>query len=113
MENHAHSIESLVERVEEYGKTNIELYKLKTIDKSADIISSLAAKLTVIVFFTLIFLILNIGIALWIGDLLGKTYYGFFTVAAFYTLVGVLLYAFRDQWIKTPVKNSIIINALN
>lgn len=113
METATRSIESLVERVEQYGKSSIELYRLKAINTSADVISTLAAKLAVITFFTLFFLILNVGLALWIGDLLGKSYYGFFIIAAFYAFVGVVLYAFRDKWIKVPVKNSIIIQALN
>jgi len=113
MENHPGSMEALAECAEQYGKTSIELYRLKAIDKSADVVSSLAAKLAVIVFFTLFFLILNIGIALWIGDLLGKTYFGFFIVAGFYAFVGVILYGFRNKWIKTPVRNSIITQALN
>lgn len=113
METQSNTIEMLVESVEQYGKTNIELYRLKAISKSADILSSLAVRITVIVFFALFFFILNIGIALWIGDLLNKYYYGFFIVASFYALAGFVFYAFRDKWIKTPLKNSIIIQALN
>lgn len=113
MEEKLNSLESLIERVEQFSKTGIELYRLKAIDKSAKVVSSLASKLALISFFTLFFLILNIGIALWIGDLFGKSYFGFFTVAAFYAVVGIVLYVFSDQWIKTPVRNSIIIQSLN
>lgn len=113
METPTRSIEALVERVEQYSKSSIELYRLKAINTSADVISTLAAKLAVITFFTLFFLILNIGLVLWIGDLLGKSYYGFFIIAGFYAIVGTVLYAYRDKWIKVPVKNSIIIQALN
>lgn len=113
METPTRSIETLVERVEQYGKSSIELYRLKAINSSAEVISSLSEKLAIITFFTLFFLILNIGLALWIGDLLGKSYFGFFIVAGFYAIVGTVLYAYRDKWIKIPVKNSIIIQALN
>ena len=113
METQSTTIISLVERAEQYGKANVELYRLKMIDKSAEVVSTMATKLAVIIFFTLFFLILNVGIALWIGDLLGKSYLGFFSVAAFYAIAGILLYAFRDKWIKTPIRNSIILQALN
>lgn len=113
METPTKSIESLVERVEQYGKSSIELYRLKAINTSAEVISSLSAKLAIITFFTLFFLILNIGLALWIGDMLGKSYFGFFIIAGFYAIVGAVLYVFRDKWIKIPVRNSIIIQALN
>ncbi len=113
METQSNTIEALVERAGQYGKTSIELYRLKAIDKSAEVVSSFATKLAVIVFFTLFFLILNVGIALWIGDMLGKTYFGFFIVAGFYAIAGTLLYTYRDKWIKAPVRNSIILHALN
>lgn len=113
METPTRSLESLVERVEQYGKSSIELYRLKAIHTSAEVVSTLAAKLAIITFFTLFFLILNIGVALWIGDLLGKSYYGFFIIAGFYAIVGSVFYAFRNRWVKVPVKNSIIIQALN
>jgi hypothetical protein len=53
-------------------------------------------------------LVINIGIAMWLGELLGKPYYGFFVVAIFYAVVMALLFIFRHEWIKTPVSNSII-----
>jgi len=108
MNNNATPVESLFQKAEDYGRTTIELFKLNAIDKSANIFSSLAAQLTIIIIATLFILIVSIGVAFWIGDLLGKTYYGFFVVAGVYALVGLLLYIFRRQWIKEPVNNSII-----
>jgi phosphoglycerol transferase MdoB-like AlkP superfamily enzyme len=108
MNNNATSIETLLERAEDYSKTTIELFKLSSIDKSAEFVSSLAARLTIFMVVALFILIINIGISMWIGELLGKIYYGFFAVGGFYVLISILLYTFRDQWIKTPVSNSII-----
>lgn len=113
MENQASLIGTLFEKAEHYAETSAELYKLKAIYKSADVISTLIARFVVIVFITLFFLTLNIGIALWIGETLGKSYYGFFIVAGFYVLVGILLYVFRNTWIKQPFRDSIISQALN
>ena|ERR1051326_3462351 len=113
METKYNSVELLIETAEEYGKTSVELYRLKTIDKFADIISSLVSKLTVIIAFILFFLILNIGTSLWIGNVLGKTYLGFFIVAAFYALIAIILYLFKNKWIKSPLRNSIITQTLN
>ena len=113
MENQASLIGTLLEKTEHYIKSGAELYKLKAIDKSADMISTLTARLALIVLLTLFFLILSIGIALWIGEILGKSYYGFFVVSGFYSLVGILLYYFRNTLIKTPLRNSIVTQALN
>jgi len=112
MEDHESLIESLIEKGEQYGKTTIELLKLKTLDKSADVASTLIAWAIVIVFAVLFFLILNIGIALWIGELLGKSYYGFFAVAGFYALLSIIFCIFREQFVKRPVNNSIVTQVL-
>ena len=47
-----------------------------------------------------------------LGEYFGKTYYGFFLIALFYVLLGIVIYLFRKQWIKTPVSNFIISQSL-
>ena len=105
-------IESLIEKGEQYGRTTLELLKLKTLDKTASVASDLVSWLVIVIFATLFFLILNIGIALWIGDLLGKSYYGFFVIAGFYAILALVFSVFRKQLIKKPVNNSIITQVL-
>jgi hypothetical protein len=101
-------IETLFERAENYSKTSLELLKLSAVEKSADVASSFTVRLVIIMVVALFTLVTNIGVALWIGEGMGKSYYGFFAVAIFYAIVAVLLYVFRHEWIKTPVSNSII-----
>jgi hypothetical protein len=103
MEDNTKLLESLFERASEYGKTSLELAKLKTLDKTTDIVSSLVPQ-SVVIFM----LFLNLGIALWLGDILGKTFYGFFVVAGFYILVGIVIHLFMHKWIKKLVGNYII-----
>ncbi|HLN72468.1 MAG: hypothetical protein ACM3O8_10690 [Methylococcaceae bacterium] len=112
MEQQENLFESLIEKGEQYGKTTLELIKLKTLDKSADVTSTLASWIIVIVLIVLFFFILNIGIALWIGELLGKEYLGFFVVAGFYGLLALVFGVFREKLIKKPVNNSIISQVL-
>lgn len=113
MESPAEHIETLFERTKHYTLTSVELYKLKVIDKSADIISTLAARTLVTLFLILFGLMVNIGLSLWIGDLLGKNYYGFLIMSGFYGLGALLLHVMRNKWIKAPVQNSIIEQALH
>ena len=108
MSNNATAIETLFEKAGDYGKVSMELFKLQAIDKSAEVLSALASKLIVTIVVALFTLCLNIGLALWIGELLGKMYYGFFIVAGFYAIVATLFYVFRRQWIKDPVSTTII-----
>jgi phosphoglycerol transferase MdoB-like AlkP superfamily enzyme len=101
-------LEALFERAEEYSKTSVDLFKLHAIDKSADVVSSLVSKLAVFIAVALFVLIISIGLALWTGELLGKSYYGFFLIGGFYAFVALMLHVFRHQWIKFPISNSII-----
>lgn len=107
------SIDALIEKGEQYGKTTLELLKLKTLDKTSDVASNLISWLVVSVFAVLFFLILNIGVALWLGDLTGKNYYGFFIVSGFYGLLGLIFGIFRKKLIKEPLNNSIIEQVLD
>lgn len=101
-------IATLFERAEDYGKTTLKLLKLNAIDKSADVASSLLARLAVIVTVVFSVLIISIGAALWLGKLLGEAFYGFYLIGGVYAILAFLLQVFRDQWIKYPVSNSII-----
>ncbi len=108
MENNRSSIESLVERTRNYIETRIDLLKLKAIDKSSGFISVLITYLVVFVVFVLFFMLFNVALALLIGDLLGKSYYGFFIVAALYAVIGFILLKNREKWVKKPVINMMV-----
>jgi len=112
METPASTIESLVERIEAYSMTTIELSKLKILETTTVIVSLLVSQMSVIFSVVLFVLVLNIGIEMWLGDLLGKAYYGFFIVAAFYLLVSIIFYLFLYKWIKKPLSDMIIVQAL-
>ena len=108
MEDKATLMESLFERAEVYAKTNVELFKLKAIDKSADIVSTLVPKFVIVVIISLIAIMVNIGLGLWIGELIGKSYFGFFIVAGFYVILAIIVYMFKNQLIKSPVNDLMI-----
>ena len=112
METPASLIESLYERTESYGKTTFELSKLKSLETTTQVVTSLVARLSVIMMISLFALILNIGIALWLGELLGRSFYGFFIVAAFYLVAAIILHFFLHTWIKKPLSDLIITQAL-
>ena len=77
-------IAMLFERAEDYSKTTLKLIKLNAIDKSADVASSLVARLAVVMTVVFSVLIISMGVSIWLGKLLGDTSYGFFIVGAFY-----------------------------
>ena len=108
MEDNTKLLESLFEKATDYGKTSFELAKLKTLEKTTDIVSSLVPQSVVFMLIVTFMLFLNLGIAFWLGDILGKPFWGFFVVAAFYILVGIVIHFFMHNWIKTLVGNYFI-----
>ena len=101
-------IKDLFEDVEVYAKTNIELLKLKTTAKVANVVSSLMAQIAVVGLAFFFITMINIGVAFWIGDAMGRTHFGFFVVAGFYALSAIVVFMFRGSLIKTPISNTII-----
>lgn len=112
MEGKSNLFEPLLERAEQYGKTSFELLKLKSVEKSADMISSFVSRSLLTIAFSFFTLTVNIALALYLGDLLGKNYLGFLLVAIFYGLVAIVLLIVHPQ-IKSRINNSIITNMLN
>jgi hypothetical protein len=108
MEDNAKLIESLLEKAAEYGKSSYELVKLKALDKTSDAVSSFIPHSVVFVIIAVFILFLNLGLAFWLGEILGKTFFGFFAVAAFYGVTGIVLHFFMRKWLKKVVSNYFI-----
>lgn len=106
-------LEPLFDRTEDYAKTSFELCKLKTVSKSAEVISTFVSRGSVIVALSLFMVFINIGLAIWLGELLGKLYLGFFCIAGFHVLLATILYFFIHNYIKKQVSNAIISEMLN
>jgi len=101
-------IELLFSQTKDYIDNRLELYKLKMVDKTSGLASSIISGVVLFVVFFIFFVILNIGIALLIGDLVGKPYLGFLILAALYAIVGLVIFSKRDKIFKTPVTRLII-----
>jgi hypothetical protein len=112
MEDYEKWIESLLEKAADYGKTSFELAKLKALDKASDVVSTLVPKTIVFVLLATGLLFINFGLAVWLGDILGKLYYGFFVVAAFYGITGIIMHFFMHDWLKRMVRDTFIKQAL-
>jgi len=108
MEAPSGSTEKLFESLETYSRTTFELAKLKALEAFSKGIAALLARLGVVIMVLLFVVLLSIGLALLLGDLLGKPYYGFFIVAGFYLIAGLISHFFLYQWIKAPVGNTLI-----
>ena len=106
-------LDDLFDKVEGYVQTTIQLIKLKATDKVADIIGQVVTQIVTIVLFFFFLLMINLGIAFWLGRILGQAYYGFFIVAGVYAIFVAILIIYRKTIIKAPINNSIINKILN
>lgn len=103
-----HHIERLLYDTGDYLETKTELWKLKLADGASDAVSGSVTTLVLAAIGFIFLLLMSIGVALWLGELTGKIYHGFFIVGAFYALVALLFYVFRERWLKVPVANKIL-----
>lgn len=100
--------DALFSKATNYVETNAELLKLKAVKKSADIVSSIVSSIVVGIVFFIFFILLNIGLAYLLGNLLGYAYIGFLILSAFYLIIGLILKANGNKWIKIPTATAFI-----
>lgn len=108
----AKSVDVLYEKAKKYTETSAELLALKTVDKTADVLSSLTSIVLIVIVVAMFTLFINVGLSLFIGSLLNEYYLGFFIISGFYLVLALVLYLFKDKFIKIPVTNLIIVKLL-
>ena len=108
MEDNTRLIESLIERTAEYSKTSFELGKLKALDKASDVVSTVIPHSIVFFLLASFMLFLNLGLAFWFGNILSNYFYGFFLVAGFYGIIGIVFHFFMHKWVKKSLFNYFI-----
>jgi hypothetical protein len=98
-------IDTLFKRVTEFSMTYIELLKLKTLDRASEVISAIFPDFIVSTLMLVFLLFINLGLAFWLGDVLGKVYFGFLLVAGFYFVLGLIFHFFMRGWVKKTASN--------
>src|SRR5215472_1312121 len=97
MQEEPTDIDVLLSDTGDFIETKAMLWKLKTIESLADVSGELVSDLALIGLASFVVILISIGVALWIGYLLGKSYLGFFIVGGFYALVALIVFARRRQ----------------
>lgn len=108
MSNQSANTSSLFDKMENYTKTSITLFKLNSVERSADVVSSLISRITIVAIASLFILFANVGLAIWIGKVLGEYYLGFFIVSGFYIILMILTFILRNKAIKKPISDMMI-----
>lgn len=108
MEDNTNMFEALLEKATDYGKTSLELTKLKSIDKVTDVASAFVPHSIVLIIALFCLASLSTGFSIYLGEMLGKIYYGFFIVAGFYAIAGLIIYFILRTWLKKTLKNYLV-----
>ena len=102
------TIETIFEKAQNFGNSTFELMRLKAIDKSANLMSSLVARILFLMVVLLLIININIALALWLGEVLEKAYYGFLVLSILYAFLGFFILPRIYKKIKKGVRMDII-----
>ena len=100
--------EDIFDNTTEYLEARWNLGVLSASSKAADAISTIATTLVTAILGLIVLIFLSVGVALLIGEKLNSPSSGFFYVGLFYIVIGIVVYAIKDKYIKLPIINSFI-----
>ena len=102
------NIDNLLDHTKEYFETRVDILKIEAADRVSAAASSFAIVLVMAFIGLFVLFFASAGFAWLIAKATGNTAIGLFSVAGFYLLAGIILYASREKWITIPVVNSIL-----
>jgi uncharacterized membrane protein YgcG len=102
------SLNEVIDNVYEYLELQKKILRLEVIEKVSEASASAGANSVVFVFYLLVFLFFSIALALFAGDMFGKNYLGFASIALLYLVIALVLNLKKETWLKTPIANSFI-----
>jgi len=108
MEDYARLFETLLERVADYFKTTVELVRFKAVSKITELGSALIPNAFMIGMIASALLFLNVGLAIWLGYVLGNVCYGFLAVGAFHALLTLVFRLFFYKSLKRMFSRQLI-----
>lgn len=110
-EQKVNDINPLVDGIETYTKTNLELVKLKVIDQVSEITSKSITSILFGVVITLFALNANIALGIYLGEVAKNAWMGFLVIAGFYAFLAIMLFL-TNSLIRTSINNTIIKKSL-
>ncbi len=102
----------LMDDVEQFVKTNVELYILRGTGIATRVVSSLLASLVVWALVFIVLFMFGMGLALYIGHLMGNMYSGFLLMGGAFALITIFVYFRRYKMIRKPLMNGLITQIL-
>ena len=101
------NVNEISANVKAYIRLRTDLLKLTLMEKLLLIISSLLVSIILFLVFLFISLFISFAFIFWFRDHVGPLYVGALIVAAFYLLVGVILFLMRNTLFIDPLVSMI------
>lgn len=101
-------IQQIFHHVENYISTTIELYKLKAYQKVAQIATTVITSVLMGFFGVLFLIFVSIGLAVYLGEVMGRMHYGFMIVAGIYLVLAIIVYALSKKVLKDKFNTMIV-----
>jgi len=100
--------EELVDDVKEYVDIRVESAKLAVAEKASLVVANAAAGMAVVIALIFFAVLLAAGLALLIGEWIGKPWAGFMIMAAVCLINAAIIWSARKRIIQVPVMNALI-----
>lgn len=97
----------MIETLKEYATKRLDLAKIVATEKTSISAGFITYMVLMLVASTFFIILLNIGLAYFIGKLLDSTAFGFFAVAGFYLLIMIIL-IFAKKGIVNMIADKVI-----
>jgi hypothetical protein len=101
-------VEDLTDDIKDYVNTRYELLELKAMDKMSVIGSEVISAVLISLFGFLFIAFISAAVGFYLSTLIGDRYSGFFIVAGFYLILGIVVTVFKKKIMSKPVKNLIV-----
>lgn len=108
MEKAFEEVELLAATVKDYVANRLDAVRLDASEKSAEMVSSLTARIAVGLIVLLFLIFLGIGLSILIGESIQLLWAGYIIVSLFFLLVGFFIWQLRDRIFKYPVMNAMM-----
>ena len=97
------SLHNVIDRIEDYGSSTVEFYKLRLFKSTMKGAVSLVNLLFYGSLFLFVLLFLSIGAAFWLGTFFDEVFVGFLLVGAFYAVLLIFMFVMGRKIIERKI----------
>lgn len=100
------SLHTVADRIEDFGLSTVEYYKLRLFKSSMKGAVSLVNLLVFGSLSLFVMLFISIGAAMWLGSFFESLFVGFFLIGGFYGFILIFMFIFGRRIIERKILNS-------